>query len=240
MISFFHSVFYTPLYNGLIFLLNFIPWYDLGIAVVVFTFLVKLVLYPLSKKSVVTQFKMKQIEPELKAIKEKYKNNAQEQAKRTMDFYREKGINPFAGILLILIQIPIIFSLYFIFYNSGLPELRHDLLYSFIKLPPAVNMHFLGLIDISKQSTLLAIFAGVSNFFQIRLSVPSAKPLADGQKPSFQDDLARSMNIQMRYVLPVVVFLISFTISGAVALYWTTSNLFMMGQEIFVRRKLKK
>jgi membrane protein insertase Oxa1/YidC/SpoIIIJ len=58
-------------------------------------------------------------------------------------------------------------------------------------------------------------------------------------KASLKEDLARSFHIQMRYVMPIIVFGIAYAISAAVALYWTTSNLFAIGQEIYVRRKIK-
>jgi len=79
--------------------------------------------------------------------------------------------------------------------------------------------------------------AGVTQFFQTKLALPPMKPKSD--TPSLKDDLARSFNVQMRYILPVVVFAIAYTISAAIAIYWTTSNLFAIGQEIYVRWKIK-
>ena len=113
----FNLFFYEPLYNGLIFLIGVLPRADIGIVVVLFTCIVKLILFPLSKKSVLTQIRMKEIQPELDAIKEKHKENKQEQALKVMALYKERKINPFSGILLIFIQIPIIFALYFVFFK---------------------------------------------------------------------------------------------------------------------------
>lgn len=237
----YHAIVYQPLYNGLVFLMDVIPWADAGVAIVLFTIIVKLILFPLSKKSVSTQIQMKKFEPELKALKEKYKDNNQEQAKQTMAFYKEKGINPFAGVILVFIQLPIIIALYRVFLKSGLPTINQTLLYPFVHIPSHVNIVFLGLVDISHKSLWLALLAGITTFLQVRYSMPAPKKtdVKPGGKPSFQDDLARTMSMQMRYFFPIVAFFISYSISGVIALYWITSNIFTIGQELVIRRKYR-
>lgn len=239
--AFFKALLYQPLYNGLIFLMDILPFVDAGVAVLLFTIIVKLVLFPLSKSAVSTQFKMRTLAPELEELKKKYKDDRQEQARKTMELYRENNINPFSSVLLIFIQLPIIFALYFVFLNGGLPEIDTELLYSFIPEPQNVDIFFLGIFDITQSSWILALAAAVTNFFQIRFSVPkfNSKKRKKGEMPSFKDDLARSMNIQMRYVFPVVVFFIANYLSGAIAIYWTTSNLFTIGQELVIRKTVK-
>ena len=128
----FNTFFYNPIYNGLIFLVAYFSWVDLGIAVILITIIVKLILFPLTKKSIKTQLKIKQIEPKIKEIKEKYKNNREELAKKTMDLYKDNKINPFSGFFLILIQLPVLFALYFVFLKGGLPNINTELIYSFI------------------------------------------------------------------------------------------------------------
>jgi len=235
--NFFTTVFYQPLYNGLIFLISLSPWIDLGIAVVLFTCIVRLILFPLSRKAVRTQLRMKEIEPEMNEIKKKYKDNREEQARRTMALYKERGVNPFSGILLLLIQLPIIISLYQIFYSSGLPKIASNLLYSFVHTPHPISTIFLGSIDITQKSMVFALLAAASQYFQVKYSMP-IQPKSD--TPSFSNDLARSMSIQMKYVFPIVVFFIAYNISAAIAIYWLTSNLFTIGQEIYIRRAHKK
>lgn len=239
MIAFFHATLYQPLYNGLVFLIGISPGADVGLAVLVLTILVKLILFPLSEKAVATQLLMKLYDPELNEIKLKHKNDKEGQAKAVLNFYKEKKINPFSSFLVLLIQIPIIISLYYVFYKGGLPVINHDLLYSFIKTPSEVNMFFLGLIDIGSKSFLFAVFVGVSQFFQMKLSAPILPP-RDKNKSSMKDELARSMNLQMRYFMPVFVALIAYNISGAVGLYWTTSNIFAIAQELYLRKKYAK
>ena len=111
----YHLFFFDPLYNALMLLFKVLPWADAGIIVIILTILVRSAIFPLSRKAVLTQVKMAEIGPELEAIKEKYKDKAEEQARRTLALYKEKGVNPFSGILVIIIQIPIILALYQIF-----------------------------------------------------------------------------------------------------------------------------
>jgi len=229
------TLFYNPLYNALVFLTSIIPWHDVGFAVIILTVVVKIILFPLSKKSITGQIKLKKLEPELKKIKETFKDKG-EQAKRTMALYKENKINPFSGFFLILVQIPIIFALYFVFFK-GL-SFDENILYSFVKVPSDINFNFLGLIDMNSKSLVLAVLAGVSQFFQTKISMQAFKP--DNQDKSFKNELMKSMNLQMRYVLPVFIGFVAYQISAAVALYWVVSNLFTIGQELFVIKKLKK
>lgn len=236
--SLFNLVVYNPLYNALVGLINLIPWADAGVIIIIFTIFVRLILFPLSKASVRTQIKMKEIEPELNRLKEQYKDNKQKQAEEMMALYKKNQINPFSGFFLIFLQIPIIIALYYIFLKGGLPNFDSNLLYSFIPTPSPISMHFFGFFDIGTKSIFLAILAGISQFFQVRLSMPAIKKDTNAT-PSFGQDLAKSMNIQMRYVMPVVIAFVAYSVSGAVALYWITSNLFTIGQEIVVRRQHK-
>ena len=237
----FNTFFYNPLYNGLVFLISAVPFADVGIAIILLTVLVKLILFPLSRKAVRTQLVMKKLEPELSVLKEKYKNDKQQQARKVMDLYKEKGVNPFSGILLMFIQIPIIFALYWVFFRGGLPEVNESLLYTFVSVPSTVNMIFLGLINMSGKSVVLAALAGITQYYQIKLTLPPLKNRKDSKdSPTLKEDLARSFQLQMRYMLPVFVLVFSYIISAAVALYWLTSNIFAIGQEIVVRKRLSK
>lgn len=231
-----------PLYNALIYLVDIIPGAYAGIAVVLVTILVKIVLYPLSKKAIETQIKMKHLEGDMNSIKDKHKNNKEEQAKAMMGLYKDKKVNPFSSIFLLFVQLPIIFALYKIFFQNALPAVDETLLYSFVQAPTYINMMFLGFIDLSGKSLLFAILAGISQYFQAKFSLASLPDQANtpkkDEKPSFQVDFAKSMSLQMRYVLPVITLVISYQISAVVALYWFVSNLWAVGQELLVRRRL--
>lgn len=243
MIAFFKTVIYVPLYNILVLLLN-VDWVDAGLAAVILTILVKLVLYPLSKKATITQTLMKEKEGELAQIKEQYKDK-QEQAVKTLEFYKKNKINPFSSMFTVILQIPIIFSLYYIFYKSGLPNINMDLLYSFVKAPSEVSMMFLGIFDISQKSIILALLAAASSFWQMHLASAPAKD-RNGGSPSIKSsasdkqDLSKMMAKQMKYTMPVIVFVISWQISAIVALYWFVSNLVGVAQNAYVRNQLAK
>jgi YidC/Oxa1 family membrane protein insertase len=88
-----------------------IPGADIGVAVILLTLLVKFVLFPLSHKSSKSQADMKKIEPDIKALQEKHKGDKEALAKKTMELYKEKGVNPFSGCLPIILQLPIIIAL---------------------------------------------------------------------------------------------------------------------------------
>lgn len=233
MSSLYHTLFFDPIYNFLIYLFTVIPWADAGIAVVIVTIIVRLILYPLSKKAVVTQARMAEIGPELNAIKEKYKNNSEEMARRTLALYREKSVNPFSGILVIIIQIPIILALYQIFLQF--PQVNTELLYSFVSAPEKIETLFLGLLDVSGKSALIAFLAALSTYLQLYFSTKGQK---EPQGNSFGDNLTRNMQKQMKYFFPILVFFISYSISGVIALYWFTTNLFSILQDWYVKRNL--
>lgn len=233
------TVFYIPLYNGLIFLIGLLPGASVGSAVIVLTLLVKLLLFPLSQKASKFQLEMKAHEGEINQIKERFKNDKQAQGQEILKFYRQNKINPFAGILPLFVQIPIVIALYYVFYKGGLPAVDTTLLYPFLSTPIAPDMHFLG-IDMGQKSLLLAILAGISQFLQAHFAMPPFKPKEKGTQPSFQDDLARGMQMQMKYFFPFFMAFVSYAVSGAVAIYFITSNLFAVGQELYLRRKFQK
>ncbi|MFC1801854.1 YidC/Oxa1 family membrane protein insertase [Patescibacteria group bacterium] len=237
MVNFFNTFFYNPVYNGLVFLLSTFSWMDLGVAVIFLTIIIRLILLPLAKKSIQTQISVKKIEPKLNEIKERLKDDKEKQAREIMDLYRNEKINPFSSFFLVLIQIPVLLSLYFVLLKGGLPEINSDILYSFVNIPENIKMSFLGLVDITKGNLLLAFLTGLSQYFQIKLmSVDLFKnKKSDG---SFKGDLMKSMQFQMQFVMPIIIFFISYTLPSVIALYWTTSNIFMMAQEILIKRRM--
>ena|SRR3989344_2617384 len=228
-------VLYKPLLNALAFLVSVIPGGDVGVAVIILTILVKVALFPLSHKSIKSQAVMSMLAPELEKIK-KGGTSKEEQARLTFELYKKHKTNPFSGCLLVLIQIPIIFALYYVFFKGI--NFESGLLYSFIHIPTKINMIFLGILDISKKSIILAILAGVSQYLQAYFMPQSPSTTsATSSTPSFGESFGKSMHMQMKYVFPFIVAFIAYTISGAIALYWITSNIFAVGQQIYVNKK---
>jgi len=228
-----NTILYQPLLNALAFLVSIIPGGDVGLAVIVLTILVKIILFPLSQKSIESQAQMNILAPELNKIKASGASK-EEQARLTFELYKKHKTNPFSGCLLVLIQIPIIFALYYVFFKGI--NFQSGLLYSFVHVPEHINMIFLGVLDITKKSLVLAILAGVSQYLQAYF-MPKPAPSSSSTGSSFQDSFSKSMNMQMKYIFPFIVAFIAYSISGAVALYWITSNIFMVGQQIYVKKK---
>lgn len=227
-------VLYHPLINALAFLVSVVPGGDVGLAVVILTILVKIILFPLSQKSIQSQAQMGILAPELNKIKASGVSK-EEQARLTFELYKTHKTNPFSGCLLVLIQIPIIFALYYVFFKGI--RFESGVLYSFVHVPEHVNMIFLGILDISGKSLFLAILAGASQYLQAHF-MPKPSPNTSSGPGSFAESFTKSMSVQMKYIFPFVVAFIAYSISGAVALYWITSNLFAVGQQMYVNKKV--
>jgi YidC/Oxa1 family membrane protein insertase len=234
-----HTFFFDPVYNALVLFINLIPGGDVGLAIIATVIVVKTILLPLSIKAAKTQKVMREIEPKLKEIKEKFKDKREEQAQAMLALYRESGINPFASIFLVFLQIPILIALYFSVYSGGgiaLPSINSDILYSFARIPELVSMNFLGMIDITGKSLVLAALAGITQYYQVKLSMPALAPRDPEAAPNFKDDFARNMQLQIRYVMPVIIFFVAYVISAAIALYFLVSNIVAIAQEFYIKK----
>lgn len=227
-----NTIIYQPIYNTLIFVAQFVTFKDVGFAVVLVTILVRLAIYPLSKKSIISQYKMRALEPKLKAIKAQGLTK-EEETKATFELYKTEKINPFSGCLYLLIQLPILFALYFAF-MGGVVQPEH--LYSFLNTDGLQNM-FLGFIDITKPFLPLAILAGITQAIQAFLT---PQPVAAGGDNGFQGQFTKSLSLQTRYVLPLIIIFISSKLAAAVALYWVVANIFSIGQELYIRKTIGK
>jgi len=195
-----------------------LPIHDLGLSIILLTVLLRLALFPLSRKAVNSQRAMSEIQPRISEIQKKYKGNKEEQAKMLMALYAEKKINPFSGCLPILIQLPVLIALFHVF-RTGIGS-DFSSLYYFIVNPVILNTTAFGYIDLTKPSLVLGVLAGVSQFFQARL-MPSSPA---GQSGS--GEFLKAMQWQTKYFLPVLFAFWSLTLPAALPLYWTILNIF--------------
>ncbi len=189
----FNTFIFLPLYNGLVGIMDLLPGIDVGIAVIIFTIIVRLILFPLSKSSLLTQVRMKEVEPEANRIKQEYANDKQTQALKVMELYKVNKIRPFSGVLLLFIQ------------------LHPEYLYSFVHAP-VIKPSLLGL-DLTGKSLILAVLTGVVQFFQLHFSVAARQQkasaqltLKNGGKLDTPSQFANSMNSQMKFLLPIIAF----------------------------------
>jgi len=237
----FHALIYNPLYNGLVFLVDIVPGHDMGVAVILLTIVVRIIILPLSRRAIKAQLAMKKIAPEVEKLKAKYKDR-NEQSAAIFALYKSEGVHPFASLGLVIIQFPILIALYYVFYRGGFPNVDATLLYPFVHVPALVSMHFLGLIDMSGRNIVLGILAGITQFIYTRLSMGPREKKAESSpvEASLSGDMAKSFDLQARYVLPAIITVIGCTIPSAAPLYWSTSNTFMILQEYVAGRRFSK
>lgn len=229
MITLFKTIFFIPLYNFLVHLVSILPGNSLGFAVIITTLLVKSILLPFQIKTVASQIQLKKLQPELDKIKQENLDKVQ-QAQKTMELYKKFGVSPLSGCLPILIQIPVVISLYYVFFQGF--GTNPDILYSGVSIPETFNSMFLG-ADLAGKSIVLALLAGISQFAQISVSNNRTKQEGEG----IQAQIGKSLQFQMKYILPIFITFIAYKISGAIALYWFVNNTITVITELVIARK---
>jgi YidC/Oxa1 family membrane protein insertase len=233
----FQTIFYQPLLNLLVFLYNIIPGHDFGIAVIIMTVIIKIVLLPLSKKSIKSQKALQDLQPKIDEVKKKFANNKEEMGRAMMSLYKENKVNPFSSCLPLLIQLPFLFAVFKVF-RAGLSNGSLDLVYSFIHRPEAINAVSFGFLDLSKPNIALAILAGIAQFWQAKMMVTKkAEIKSEGSK---DEDMMALMNKQMVYFMPAMTVFIGLTLPGGLSLYWfVTTVLTALQQKYIFQRKDK-
>lgn len=218
-------------------LVAFVPGSDVGVAIILLTILIRLVLLPLSLSAARTQRTMKVLEPKIKELKEKHKGDREKEALETLALYREAQVRPFASVVTVFVQIPVLLALYFVFLYEPFTAINLTRLYGFTPVPGNVSLEFLGLISVMGKSLVLAIGAGITQYLQASLALAGTmKPAAEST--GMQADFQKVMGMQLKYVFPFIIATISYTTSGAVALYFITTNIAGAAQEWYVRRAL--
>ncbi len=231
MIQLFNTILVSPLFNFLVYIYDTIG--DIGIAIIILTLIVKIILFPLTKKSIKSQRELQILQPKIKEIQEKYKKDKQEMSKEMLRMYKKHNVNPLGGCLPILIQLPILIALYEVF-RKGFNASSLDFLYSFVPNPGIINPFFLNLVNLAETSLILAIIAAAAQYFQgyfMQLKMKFA-PVQNGNKTDF----AQIMQKQMLYMMPVMILIFSLSLPAALPLYWIVNTLFTLGQELYIKR----
>ena len=233
--SIFNEVLYRPLFNALVFLYQTVSFYDFGVAIIILTILIRALLYLPSQKAIKSQKEMDAIQSDIKKVQEQYKNNKEEQMKKVMALYKEKGVSPFSGCLPILIQLPFLLALYWVFMAGFDDENLKNLLYGFIQNPGSINHIFIGLVDISKKGNwILALLAGAFQFYQSKMMLDQQKNIRPAPVKSATPDFSTAMTQQMTYIMPAATVFISYTWPAGLALYWITTTVFSIIQQRIV------
>lgn len=233
MVYLFQEIFYRPILNFLVFLYNIIPGHDLGVAIILLTIVIKLILHPLSLKSLKSQKELQEVQPKIDTLKEQYKDDKEGLAKATMALYKEHKINPFSSCLPLLIQLPFLFAVYQVF-RDGLAN-RLSLVYSFVYKPEMINAFSFGFLDLSKPNIILAVLAGAAQFWQAKTMM--AKQPKKAETNSKQPDMAAMMSKQMLYLMPALTIFIGVSLPGGLTLYWFVLTLLTALQQWFMFRK---
>lgn len=233
----FHAVFYNPIYNLLVALVALVPGGDVGVAVILATLAIRLLLLPFSFKAARSQRAIKTLEPRIKELKDKHKGDKEKEALETWALYKEARVNPFSGFLTLLIQIPVLLALYWVFRYEAFSIIDMARLYAFTPVPAHVSMEFLGILSVAGKSILLALGAGATQFLQAHMALKGTMAPSSG---GMQGDFQKVMGAQLKFVFPILIGVISYTTSGAVALYFITTNLAGALQEWHMRRTLDR
>ncbi len=234
MTEFFTAILYQPIFNVFVGLYNLIP--DVGVVVLIITVLIKLILYPLTSSSIKSQKALTDLQPKMEALKKQYKDEQQKLAQETMKLYKENKVNPLSSCLPLLIQLPILISLYYVLRVALSDNVSFDLLYSFVAQPDGIKTISLGFIELGKVSPILALLAGGAQFWQAKM-MSRKKPPKEAGEGAKDEGMAAMMNKQMLYFMPVITIMIGMQLPGGLTLYWFLSTLFTALQQLVVFKK---
>jgi YidC/Oxa1 family membrane protein insertase len=233
-IEIYHTILYQPIYNILVLFYNIVPGHDLGLAIILFTLLMRVILSPFFVQSIRAQRAMQKIQPKLDELKERYKDNKEKMGPAIMELYKKEKVSPFSSCLPLLIQMPILIAIFQVF-RQGLINGSLDIIYPFISNPGSINPVSLGIINLSQNSLWLAILAGVAQFWQSKMMVTVKK-----NQPALKSALASSMNKQMVYMMPLFTVFIGASLPGGLTFYWFLTTLFSAIQQLIIFRKMDK
>ena len=252
-----------PIFNLLALIYNFVA--DFGIAIIILTILVQLLLWPLMKKQLRQTKLMRAIQPELKKIKKKAGDNKMLQQQLMMELYREKGIKPMGQLLVMAIQLPILLAIFRVvqIFSETYQKLHHvspgQFLYPFLdhfgrvsELIADKTTHLFGVIDLTRTAggywpaLILALLAAGLQFWQSKQIMPQPtenkklreifRDAGNGEKVDQADMMAVTTG-KMIYFFPVMTFMFAIAMPGAVVLYWVVkSGVAIIQQTILLRR----
>ena len=235
MAQLFDLILYKPLLNTLVFLYQTIAFGDLGVAIILITILVRIVLYPLFHKMARTQTVMQRLQPELKKIQELHGKNKEKHVQATLDLYKKHEVNPFSNILLVIIQIPILIALFNILHGDRgiLTDNFFSDIYSFIAPPDSINTMFFGLINLKERSIVIVVLAVLAQYIQGRMSLPA---LPKDREATQQEKIGR----QMVFIGPIITLIFFYNFPAAIALYWLISTAFSILQQYIVNTHIQQ
>ncbi len=241
----FNLVFTFPILNGLMLLYGLFG--DFGLSIIVLTIIIKLILFPLTLQQLKSMKANQALQPQMAELKKKYAKDQKAQALATQALYKEYGVNPVAGCLPLLVQLPVLYGLFNAFnsvlrYTGNEDPLKYinGLIYPFLPhfahMPNLnlnwftfINPHWYFALSQPDPTHILPVLAGLATFVQLRMSQPKTTATTGAANdPSVQ------MTKNMQYIMPLVTVFFGWTFAAGLALYWTVSSIFQAVQQYFV------
>lgn len=256
-----------PLFNLLMLLYSVIPGGDFGLTIILFTIILRLVMYPLVKRQLHQTKAMRKLQPELEEIKRRTKGNRQLQGVEMMELYKKHDVNPFRSMGILIVQLPIFISLYVVInifsqHRDQLSRWTYNFLENIgpikhlIEHPSAFNEKLLGIVDLTQHALGpnginfillgLAVAAAIGQFYQSKQTLPqgpSKRSLRDILKDAAngteadQSEINNAVMGKMIYVLPVFMLFVMLSLPGAIALYYATTTLVAVIQQAIILRE---
>lgn len=268
VMSLFDAILVQPIFNVLLFIYGLLPGHDFGLSIILFTMLVRFAMWPLIRKQLRQTKVMQNMQADVQKIKKKTKGNRQLEAQLTMELYKERGVNPFSSIGLLIVQLPVFIALFAVIrlitenhalnidkYAYGFIE-QIGYIKDVIAYPEAFNHMFFGLVDLTKLAIggdgiywpliIMAVAAGLFQYWQSKQLLPKVK---DGRKlrdilkeqargkEVDQSEVSALMSNRMIYLFPVLTFVISIYLPGALTLYLLATSVVAVAQQGYLLRQ---
>jgi len=227
----YNTFLYQPFLNALLWFYTTIAFQDLGVAIILLTLLIRILLFPVFQRSARHQAVMQRLQPHIKKIQEQHPKDKERQAKEMMALYQEHRLNPFSGMMLLFIQLPVLIALYQVFIGISNPETLAHGVYSFIQVPRELHTMFLGLINLKGQSIFMVGLAAFAQYLQGRIALPKKRP---GEELTQAERMSRNMV----FIAPLLTLFIFWNFPAAVSLYWVVTSFFSVGQQLIINREL--
>jgi len=231
----FRTIITKPFLNFLILVASLTPGHNLGIAIIVLTLLVKLLLFFPTQHSMESQKKMQLLQPKLEELKKKFPGDARKQQEETMKLWKEHKINPFSSCLPLLIQFPVLIGLFYVIRDGTNLELSRHLVYPVYQhLSWSFDPHFLWMNLLQPERIVMPITLAVLQFIQMKMAFAIQKRKSTNPSPKPGSNMQQTV---MLYGLPLMIGVFALQFPAAVSLYWGVSTLFAIGQQMIVNRE---
>lgn len=204
-----------------------------GVSIIIMTILIKLLMFPFTKKQSLGTLKMQEIQPKIQAIQAKYKDNQQKLQQEMAKIYKDNGYNPMSGCLPMLVQFLILFAMYNLFNNyfefrgsSFIPHWIEDLSSGDSIYTLKFDIPFFG-----NQVRILPFIYLASQLLFGKIT---------GNGGTAAPGTSQAQMQMMMYVMPIMFFVMFYNAPSGLLLYWTVSNIFQMGQQIIINKTMKQ